>query len=331
VVLNNDKIEIIGHEPTATQKKRVRREAAALAAAARKSLRRHGMRVPERQRDEITRAADLVDEALARSDDHGVHDLICQRMVVLQELVDEHLGFAKKSVFREYFDSIGVAVLVALMLRAFVVEAFKIPSGSMIPTLAVGDHIFVNKFLYGLHIPFTKIKFFEWRKPKRGEVIVFIYPVEPDKDFIKRIIAVEGDSVEVRHAVVYVNGKAIEHKRLPGEWTYWDFDETSSKWSQKTSVREEEVLDGHHYITLHDPHPLEDFGGYRWDFPEAARPYIVPKDSVFVLGDNRENSHDSRFWGPVPLENIRGEALVVWYSQGEPEGIRWNRVGHLVE
>ena len=320
------KIEIIGHEPTAAQRRRARKEATSLSAAARRSIKRHGLRIPERQRDDIARAAQLVDEAIAKDD----HDLIIERMVRLQELCDQHLAFAKKSLFREYFDSIGVAVLVALLLRAFVVEAFKIPSGSMIPTMAVGDHIFVNKFLYGLRIPFTKIKFFEWRKPRRGEVIVFIYPVDPDKDFIKRIVAVEGDAVEVRHDVVYVNGKEVEHHRLPGEWTYWDYDENRDKWSQRTSVREDEVLDGHHYITLHNEHGLDDSGSM-YDFPAAQRPYIVPKDSVFVLGDNRNNSHDSRFWGPVPLENIKGEALVVWFSQGEPEGIRWNRVGHLVE
>jgi signal peptidase I len=201
----------------------------------------------------------------------------------------------------------------------------------MIPTMEVGDHIFVNKFLYGLRIPFTKIKFFEYRKPRRGEVIVFIYPVDPDKDFIKRIVAVEGDSIEVRRDVLYVNGTAVEHHRLPGEYTYDDFDERTEKWSKRTAVREEEKVNGHDYITIHDAHPVEDYGGYRGDFPEGGRPYVVPKDSVFVLGDNRNNSHDSRYWGPVPLENIKGEALVVWWSQGGPDGIRWDRLGHLVE
>jgi signal peptidase I len=316
------KLEILGHEPTAAQKKRVRKEASALSAASRKALKRHGLRVPERQRDDIARAADLVDEAVARQD----HDLICERMVKLQELGDQHLAFAKKSIFREYFDSIGVAVLVALLLRAFVVEAFKIPSGSMIPTLAVGDHIFVNKFLYGLRIPFTMTKFFEWRKPKRGEVIVFIWPVDHDKDFIKRVVAVEGDTVEVRRGVLFVNGKAVEHKRIPGEWKYWDFDEKNEVWREASGFREEEELDGHRYITLHNSDGDDFFNSHN-----DRSPVVVPKDSVFCMGDNRDNSNDSRFWGPVPLENVKGEALVVWFSQGQPEGMRWSRIGHLVD
>src|SRR5262249_15719410 len=147
------------------------------------------------------------------------------------------------------------------LLRAFVVEAFKIPSGSMIPTMEVGDHIFVNKFLYGLRIPFTKLKFFEWRKPQRGEVIVFIYPVDPDKDFIKRVVAVEGDTVEVRHGILYVNGKEIQHHRQPGEYPFWDYDERTDRWSQRTAVREEEELGGHKYITIHT-NAFADFGGF---------------------------------------------------------------------
>jgi signal peptidase I len=320
------KIEIIGHEPTAAQKRRVRKEAAALSAAAKRSLKRHGMRIPERHRTDIARASELVDEAIAKDD----HDLICERLVRLQELCDEHLAFAKKSIFREYFDSIGVAVLVALLLRAFVVEAFKIPSGSMIPTLAVGDHIFVNKFIYGLRVPFTMTKFFELRRPHRGEVIVFIWPKDHDKDFIKRVVAVEGDSVEVRRGLLYVNGKSVEHKRIPGEWSYWDFDETREVWQQRVGFREEEEIDGHRYITLHNT-DADDYFGSRADFPTGTRPYVVPKDTVFCMGDNRDNSNDSRSWGPVPIENIRGEAMVVWWSQGEPEGLRWNRIGHLVE
>jgi signal peptidase I len=312
------------------QRRRARNEAAALVGAARRALRKHGFRVTAPGvREQIEGAIAALDDAVHQHD----HDLICARLVVLSDLSERHLAFNRKSAFREYADSIVVAVLVALFLRAFVVEAFKIPSGSMIPTMEVGDHIFVNKFIYGLRIPFTKIKFFEIRKPRRGEVIVFIYPVDPDKDFIKRIVGVEGDTIEVRRDVLYVNGQPAEHKRLPGQYTYWDYDDRTDHWSERTCVRDEEELGGHRYVTIHDAHPIEEYGGYLHDFPDSGRPYVVPKDTVFVLGDNRNNSHDSRYWGPVPLENIKGEALVVWWSGwfDYPNGIRWDRVGHMVD
>jgi signal peptidase I len=311
------------------QRRRARNEGAAQVRLARKALAKHGFRLAAGPREAVQGAIAALDDAVHQRD----HDLICARLVALGDLTERHLDFGKKSSVREYADSIVVAVLVALVLRAFVVEAFKIPSGSMIPTMEVGDHIFVNKFIYGLRIPFTTIKFLDFRKPKKGEVIVFIYPVDPSKDFIKRIVGVEGDTIEVRRDVLYVNGKVVEQKRLPGEYTYWDYDDRTDKWSQRTCVREEEDLGGHRYITIHDAHPVEEYGGYRGDFPDAGRPYVVPKDTVFVLGDNRNNSHDSRYWGPVPLENIKGEALVVWWSGwfDYPDGIRWGRVGHMVD
>ncbi len=363
--------------------KQVRKEARSLVAEARRALRRHGARVPDSMRREIAQQADRLDEAFNAGDSSAMRE----HLVVLDEMVDEHLAFARKSTAREYTESIGIAVMIALVLRACVVEAFKIPSGSMIPTLEIGDHIFVNKFLYGLRIPFTKIRFFEWREPQRGEVIVFINPCQPDKDFIKRIVAVEGDTVEVRCDVLYINGTAVPVRQTGGdECVYWDMDQRGN-WGQASCSSYAETLGGVEYTTIHSPErPAKDAerndrlkGRYttlagdhdfpgeravecsdtgepdprppeqrqrsrgrvepsspeseRYDGPCAPqRRYVVPEGHVFAMGDNRDNSSDSRVWGPVPLENIRGKALFIWWSAKPKEqgGIQWERIGKMV-
>jgi signal peptidase I len=310
-------------------RRRARGEAKARVREVRSILREHPFRVPEPVKVEISSTCDALEQARQANQ----HDALCQGLIKLDEQVQQHLSFVQKSTFREYAESIAVAVLIALLLRAFVVEAFKIPSGSMIPTMQVGDHIFVNKFLYGVRIPFTKIKFFEWRKPHRGEVIVFIYPRDPDKDFIKRVIGVEGDQIEVRNNSLTVNGKPVPRHPLPGPCEFWDFDDTKTKaWELKRCAKFEETLDGEKYETID---ALDD---YNKDFPSSTdpNPYIVPKGQVFVMGDNRNNSHDSRFWGTVPLENIKGKAMVIWWSAAGPGeerfwGVRWDRIGHVVD
>jgi signal peptidase I len=365
--------------------RRVLREGRQLVKEARRALGRQTDRVPEGVRREITEHCDALDRAIEADDGSAVRE----RLVVLDELVDEHLAFARKSTVREYVEAIGTAVLIALFLRAFVIEAFKIPSGSMIPTMEIGDHIFVNKFLYGLRIPFTKTRFFEWRKPEPSEVIVFIYPCDPAKDFIKRIVAVEGDTVEVRCDILYVNGKAVPVDPTNDEQcSYWDKDDTDGgEWRRQRCASYRETLNGVAHTTYNQPSRLaldldrrdqlkgryanlmgrHDFPGdfppacpdsdgeeppsskehdrLRWTVEESApenteypgpcapqRRYVVPEGHVFVMGDNRDNSSDSRAWGPVPLENIKGKALFIWWSaKPEPQGgIQWERLGKMV-
>jgi signal peptidase I len=259
----------------------------------------------------------------------------------------------------------------------------------MYPTLEIGDHIFVNKFIYGIRIPWTSTKLFEIRTPKRGEVIVFIQPCEPDRDYIKRVVATEGQSVEVRCNVVYVDGEAVENELVQGDGcTYDDFDEGNRKWFTRQCSRYREHVGEFTYDTFHDSdRPLRDdrnvamsglLNGDSKDFPKldgarippscstnpdgealvapnqlrgrleelhpgqvsqnACEPqlhYVVPPGHVFVMGDNRANSNDSRYWGSVPVENIKGKALFIWlsyshWSLGDWSGIRFDRIGNFV-
>jgi signal peptidase I len=199
----------------------------------------------------------------------------------------------RKSAFREYAEAILVALVLALLIRTFVIQAFKIPSGSMEPTLQIGDHILVNKFLYGVKIPFTGLSFWAWERPQRGDVIVFIYPLEPEKDFIKRVIAVEGDTVKMVNKKLYLNGAEANDPHAV--------------------YREETLLSA-------DAQKRDNFG-----------PVTVPPGKLFVLGDNRDRSLDSRFWGFVPLEDVRGKAFIIYWSWNSQETtVRWKRLGRLI-
>jgi signal peptidase I len=198
-----------------------------------------------------------------------------------------------KSTFREYVEAIGMALLLALFIRTFIVQAFKIPSGSMIPTLQIGDHILVNKLAYGVRIPFWEEYLVDFKRVQRGDVVVFIFPEDRSKDFIKRVIGVPGDSVEIRGKKVFLNGKQIEDR-------YAHFEGDDPQNAGLTS--------------------RDDFG-----------PRTVPENSIFVMGDNRDRSYDSRFWGFVNLDDVRGKAFLIYWSwDGADRWVRWERLGSLI-
>ena len=213
---------------------------------------------------------------------------------VKQQAVSEAgVGQKAKSTFREYAEAILMALLLALFIRTFIVQAFKIPSGSMIPTLAIGDHILVNKLSYGIRIPFLEKYLVEFGSPQRGDVIVFIYPEDRSKDFIKRVIGVAGDTVEVRSKKVFINGKAVE--------------------------------DSHAHFEGYDPQLGGTVNG------DDYGPKVVPEGHVFVMGDNRDRSYDSRFWGYVSLSEVRGKAFLIYWSwDGTDRWVRWERLGSLI-
>jgi signal peptidase I len=233
--------------------------------------------------------------------------------------VEGRLGRWRRSEVREYTEAILMAVAVAFALRTFVIEAFKIPSGSMIPTLMVGDHIFVNKFSYGPAIPFTRARVWTNMPPKRGDVMVFAFPEHPEQDFIKRVIAIEGDRLEARGGHPIVNGWEVPNCRI-GDWGYSEYDSPISRHVGDLYL---EYLGEESYLTFYDR-----ASGYS---PEYQGPYTVKKGEAWVMGDNRNNSHDSRMWfggqgGGVPFENIRGRALFVWLSVSD-NGLDWSRLG----
>ena len=195
-----------------------------------------------------------------------------------------------QTMLKEYAEALIVALILAFFIRSFVVQAFKIPSGSMLQTLQIGDHLLVSKFAYGVKVPFTNIMLVERDGPRHGDVIVFEFPEDPSKDFIKRVIGVPGDVIEVREKQVFRNGVLLDEPYVQ----HVD--------SSKTVPRR------------------DNFG-----------PVMVPENQYFVMGDNRDESYDSRFWGFVERRTIAGKAFILYWSWASLTDIRWERIGQLVE
>jgi signal peptidase I len=199
-----------------------------------------------------------------------------------------------KSKLRENVEAILWAVVLALIIRTCLVQPFKIPSGSMENTLLVGDYLFVNKFIYGIRVPFTNVRLPSLRAPEQGEVLVFKYPEDRSKDYIKRVVGVPGDEIQIRDKQVYVNGTPYKN---PHE-----------------IYKDPRILSG-------ESSARDNFGLIR-----------VPADSYFVMGDNRDNSNDSRFWGFVPKSDLVGKALIKWWSWDHDKWrVRWQRIGKLID
>jgi signal peptidase I len=189
-------------------------------------------------------------------------------------------------------------------VREHLVEAFRIPAASMIPTLQIGDHMFIDK---------------RATSPRRGDVIVFRYPREPNKNFIKRVIALGGDTVEWRDGFPLVNGRPLDHRDLDGDCRYSDYDDEHDRWEERTCRAFEESLDGRTWRVVTDRQPRE-----------GAWPLVrVPDGSYYVVGDNRDNSHDSRFFGTIPANHVKGTALYIYWSSGH-DGLAGERIGLAV-
>jgi signal peptidase I len=239
----------------------------------------------------------------------------------------------RKTVVWEYTQVIVVAlILVFGFIRPFVVEAFKIPSGSMEDTLLIGDRILVCKFIYGFKIPGTDIRVFDFHKPARGDVFVFIPPHEEDRNFIKRIVAVAGDTVHTEGDTLYVNGKAVDDSAYTKHAAGHFFRRGDFPPFRKP----EKYMDTNE---IYDDYILTD-NQFKRKFPNG-KPFTVPKGHVFAMGDNRDHSSDSRTWGPVDINEIKGQAFMVYWSFDDRPAkiwevwkiignIRFKRIGKLI-
>lgn len=231
-------------------------------------------------------------------------------------------GDRKKSLWREYGEALFIALILALVIRAFVVQAFSIPSGSMVPTLLVGDYLLVNKFAYGIRNPFTNKVWVPLSTPQRWDIVVFVFPQDPSKDYIKRVVALPGEKVQIINKKLYINGEQLETPQA----VYTD---------PTVMPRPTRPMDS----------PRDNYG-----------PMVVPQDSYFVMGDNRDHSYDSRFWGFVSMDALRGKAFIIYFSwagdhadpiylalgkglkglittfnwDAESFRVRWGRIGHLI-
>jgi signal peptidase I len=194
-----------------------------------------------------------------------------------------------RSILREYVEAALWALVITLFLRAFVIQAFRIPSESMKDTLLVGDFLFVNKFEYGPKIPFTHIRLPGIRQPRRGDVIVFQFPQDPSKDFIKRCVATGGETLEIKNKEVSVNGRALTEP-----------------------------------YAIHSDPTVKPAG---YEYRDNYGPYTVPPSELFMMGDNRDNSNDSRYWGSLDMDLVKGRAMFLYWSwDGEKNWPRWNRI-----
>ncbi len=293
----------------ARKRRRARVEASELLAQLDRELRRNRDLSPQ-VRDRIVQQAAAVDAARASHDAAALDALVGK----LGQLADKSLPGWRKRTTVDGIKGLLWTLLAVLLLRTLFVEPFRIPTGSMLPTLNLGDHVVVNRFIYGVRIPFINVVPFQIvRAPRRGDIIVFNNPVNTSEDFIKRVVGVPGDRVEIKDETVYVNGVAQPRHLVAQDTTVWNREDNGTgRWFEEHPELDEENLDGHRHAVLRKPeishHPYEG-------------PFLVPEGHVFVMGDNRDSSADSRYgFGVserveyVPYGNIKGKAMVVWLS-----------------
>lgn len=226
---------------------------------------------------------------------------------------------AREPVIVEYCRSFFPVILAVLVIRSFLAEPFRIPSSSMMPTLLIGDFILVNKFAYGIRLPVSNHKLLAVGEPRRGDVVVFRFPQDPRIDYIKRVVGLPGDRVSYRDKIVYVNDQAVPQEQI-GAYR----GEGAGAEMTGSVLKTERLFDAEHQI-------LQRRSGSGF-YPLHEGPWTVPAGHYFVLGDNRDNSQDSRFWGFVPEENLVGKAFLIWMNWDRRNGgVDFGRIGTVIK
>jgi len=309
--------------PGFRRQKRARHAAHELVGEVQGLLGRYGGKLEARARDRVAEQLTAVQRAYVAPDAAALEDEAGK----LGELTEKHLKTWRKNSGLDYALGFGKALAVALLIRAVLIEPFKIPSGSMIPTLEIGDQIFVNKFIYGVRIPWmNKVPFVLVREPQRGDVIVFNNPTDESKDFIKRVIGVPGDRIKIVGATLFINGAPQARRLVEPRYVYYDDQERGRGWEKAEELLYEENLDGHLHPTLQAPQTCQDrveddvIGHCTF---MQGKEFVVPERAVFVMGDHRDHSSDGRYGLGrsaypdlvfVPYGHIKGKAMVIWLS-----------------
>jgi signal peptidase I len=235
--------------------------------------------------------------------------------VLLLKVTGTALEGKKEPLLVEYAHSFFPIVLIVLLLRSFLAEPFRIPSGSMMPTLLVGDFILVNKFTYGIRLPVVNKKVIAINEPERGDIVVFRYPKDPSVDYIKRVIGLPGDKIVYDHKKLYINDESMDQVVIGRYQGLGQGQDMTGAEHLRENLKGIE-----HSILIRNEVPSDTFS------------YVVPEGSYFVMGDNRDNSNDSRYWGTVPEENLVGKAFFIWMSwDWQHKGIGFDRIGTVIK
>lgn len=228
--------------------------------------------------------------------------------------------------FQDLVRTLLWSILALIIIRSFIFESFKIPSSSMVPTLHIGDHIFVSKFDYGLSVPFTQIEMIRWSEPKRGDVIVFLYPKDPSLHYVKRVVGVPGDKIEFKGRQLFINDQKVPLNSVQDPK---EIEKAYSGDPLEGELYQEEIDGKPHWVRF----VSEDQAG----FAKMKQIDVIPPDQFFVAGDNRDQSYDSRSWGYVSRANIKGKARLIWLSLKTSDDwislrrVAWSRSGTLIK